>query len=85
MKCEKSQICVFLKVAVLFRDHHDLLKEFTYFLPDASAAIGTQHVSSSRVPIRRDERSSVMPSMRPAHVDKVHIELFAGEFVLVIM
>nr|CAD1838271.1 unnamed protein product [Ananas comosus var. bracteatus] len=69
-KENKSIHDVYQEVAALFRDHHDLLEEFTYFLPDASAAIGPQHVSSSRVPIRRDERSSVMPSMRPAHVDK---------------
>ncbi len=26
-----------MKVALLFRQHHDLLEEFTYFLPDAQA------------------------------------------------
>lgn len=29
--------CQHVQVALLFRQHHDLLEEFTYFLPDAQA------------------------------------------------
>lgn len=62
---------------MLFRDHDDLLLEFTHFLPDASATVPMHHAPSVRNPsgtiLRRDERSSAVPTMRQTHVDKVLI------------
>ncbi|KAK7252329.1 hypothetical protein RIF29_36192 [Crotalaria pallida] len=59
---------VYQEVAALFQDHHDLLDEFTHFLPDTSAAPST-HYASARNSILRD-RSSAMPTVRQMHVDK---------------
>lgn len=59
-----------LQVAALFQDHHDLLLEFTHFLPDSSAAAANHYASSGRNSIFRD-RSSAMPTMRQMNVDKV--------------
>ncbi|KAK2998671.1 hypothetical protein RJ639_022795, partial [Escallonia herrerae] len=61
---------VYHEVAALFDDHPDLLEEFTRFLPDASAT-GSAHVTIGRHTFHRhDERSSAVPSMRPANMDK---------------
>ena len=51
-----------------------LLEEFTLsFLPDTSAPLGA-HVSSSRAVMPgREDRSSMMPSMRHPFVDRVFI------------
>ncbi|KAG1342737.1 hypothetical protein COCNU_05G009660 [Cocos nucifera] len=66
----KSIHDVYQEVAALFQNHHDLLEEFTHFLPDASATMAPQHVSFGRAFMRRDERSSVMPTVRHVHGDK---------------
>ncbi|XP_010936783.1 paired amphipathic helix protein Sin3-like 4 [Elaeis guineensis] len=66
----KSIHDVYQEVAALFQNHHDLLEEFTHFLPDASATMASQHVSFGRAFMRRDERSSVMPTARHVHGDK---------------
>lgn len=60
----------FLQVSALFRDHEDLLDEFTHFLPDHTGTASTHFASSVRNSILRD-RSSAMPTMRQLHVDKV--------------
>ncbi|KAE9613428.1 putative transcription regulator Others family [Lupinus albus] len=54
---------VYQEVAALFQDHHDLLDEFTHFLPDTSAAVSTRNS------MLRD-RSSAMSTVRQMHVDK---------------
>ncbi|XP_019445511.1 PREDICTED: paired amphipathic helix protein Sin3-like 4 isoform X1 [Lupinus angustifolius] len=54
---------VYQEVAALFQGHHDLLDEFTHFLPDTSTAV------SARNSMVRD-RSSAMPTVRQMHVDK---------------
>ncbi|KAF5206479.1 Paired amphipathic helix protein sin3-like [Thalictrum thalictroides] len=71
-KDNKSITEVFQEVASLFRDHPDLLDEFIHFLPDASAAANMQHAPAGRhLPfLRRDERSSAVPTSRHMHVDK---------------
>ncbi|KAI0488543.1 hypothetical protein KFK09_028379 [Dendrobium nobile] len=60
----KSIHDVYQEVAVLFQSHHDLLEEFTHFLPNTSATTAPQHLSSVRPFVRRDDRSSLMPFMR---------------------
>ena len=68
-------ILLLMQVAVLFHNHHDLLEEFTHFLPDTSAPPGA-HVSSSRAVMRgREDMSSMMPSMRHPYVDRVFIQI----------
>ncbi|XP_059648928.1 paired amphipathic helix protein Sin3-like 4 isoform X2 [Cornus florida] len=70
-KENKSITEVYQEVAALFRDHLDLLTEFTHFLPDASAAASIHFAPSGRNSIcRRDDRSSPMPTMRHMHVEK---------------
>ena len=39
-KGQKTIANVYEEVALLFRNHRDLLEEFTYFLPDASPPAG---------------------------------------------
>lgn len=72
-KEHKSISEVYQEVATLFQDHHDLLEEFTHFLPDTSTTVPMHHAPSGRNSsgnyLRRDERSSV-PAMRQMHVDK---------------
>ncbi|XP_061342897.1 paired amphipathic helix protein Sin3-like 2 [Gastrolobium bilobum] len=59
------------EVATLFKDHRDLLEEFTRFLPDSSAAPSTQHAPDARNSLQRfSERSSMAPMMRQMQVDK---------------
>ncbi|CAL1357250.1 unnamed protein product [Linum trigynum] len=65
-KDNKSITEVYEEVATLFKDHHDLLREFTHFLPDNSASASTHFVSSNRNSILRDRSSA----MRQMHVDK---------------
>ncbi|KNA15721.1 hypothetical protein SOVF_095600 isoform A [Spinacia oleracea] len=60
---------VYQEVAALFRDHRDLLEEFTHFLPDTSAATPGQNGPSGKNSILRD-RNSGMPSTRLLHVDR---------------
>lgn len=67
-KENKSIDEVYSEIAFLFREHSDLLIEFTHFLPDTSAA-STQYAASGRNPLLRD-RSSAMPTMRQMHGDK---------------
>lgn len=60
-----------MQVAVLFRDHRDLLEEFTHFLPDTSAVIQGQHGS--------DRNSLMRVSMsitKPIHTKKALIAFF---------
>ncbi|BAU01122.1 hypothetical protein VIGAN_11028300 [Vigna angularis var. angularis] len=62
---------VYSEVATLFKDHRDLLEEFTRFLPDTSAAPSTQHAPYSRNSLQRfNERSSTAPMMRQMPPDK---------------
>ncbi|KAK1326557.1 Paired amphipathic helix protein Sin3-like 3 [Acorus calamus] len=56
-----------IKVAILFRDHNDLLEEFTHFLPDTSGAAHPLHASSGRSLLRRDDRPI---SMRQGFIEK---------------
>ncbi|KAK1280748.1 Paired amphipathic helix protein Sin3-like 4 [Acorus gramineus] len=51
---------VYQEVAILFRDHPDLLDEFTHFLPDTSGANPSHHPSLGRSLLRRDERAVTM-------------------------
>ncbi|KAJ6313356.1 hypothetical protein OIU77_014790 [Salix suchowensis] len=67
-KEDKSISEVYQGVAALFQDHHDLLLEFTHFLPDSSAAANA-HFPTGRNPVIRD-RSSAIPTMRRMHDDK---------------
>lgn len=73
-KGNKSISEVYHEVALLFKDHQDLLEEFTYFLPDSSGSAHVSHAPTSAraasVPaVRRDERSSGLAS-RHSHVEK---------------
>lgn len=68
-KENKSIREVYNEVSALFRDHEDLLDEFTHFLPDHTGTASTHFASSVRNSILRD-RSSAMPTMRQLHVDK---------------
>ncbi|KAK7266241.1 hypothetical protein RIF29_18883 [Crotalaria pallida] len=61
---------VYSEVATLFKDHHDLLDEFTRFLPDTSGTHPTQHPFGRNSLQRFNERSSPVPMMRPMQVDK---------------
>lgn len=55
---------VYQEVAALFREHSDLLEEFTHFLPDTSGA-----TPGGKNSILRD-RNSAMPATRPMHADR---------------
>ncbi|WCJ21740.1 Paired amphipathic helix protein Sin3-like 4 [Euphorbia peplus] len=68
-KENKSITEVYQEVASLFREHHDLLDEFTHFLPDNSATASAHLVPSGRNSLLRD-RTSAMPTVRQLHVDK---------------
>ncbi|XP_043704298.1 paired amphipathic helix protein Sin3-like 4 isoform X2 [Telopea speciosissima] len=70
-KENKSITEVYQEVAVLFRDHTDLLEEFTHFLPDSSATALPQHAPSGR---NSFQRSSAMPTLRQIHGDKSHAD-----------
>ncbi|KAH9609157.1 hypothetical protein KSS87_002383 [Heliosperma pusillum] len=60
---------VYQEVALLFRDHRDLLEEFAHFLPDTSATAPVQHTPSLRNSLSRD-RNSAMPTTRPMLIDR---------------
>ncbi|XP_074274489.1 paired amphipathic helix protein Sin3-like 3 isoform X2 [Silene latifolia] len=68
---------VYQEVALLFREHRDLLEEFAHFLPDTSATAPVQHTPSLRNSLSRD-RNSAMPTTRPMHIDRKERE-FAVE------
>lgn len=54
--------------------HDDLLLEFRHFLPDTSATVPMHSGrNSSGTFLRRDERSSAVPTVRQMHGDKVLI------------
>ncbi|XP_061360137.1 paired amphipathic helix protein Sin3-like 2 [Gastrolobium bilobum] len=60
---------IYSEVATLFKDHRDLLEEFTRFLPDSFAAPSTQHAPDARNSLQRfSERSSMAPMMRQMQV-----------------
>ncbi|XP_019452911.1 PREDICTED: paired amphipathic helix protein Sin3-like 2 isoform X4 [Lupinus angustifolius] len=62
---------VYSEVATLFKDHRDLLDEFTRFLPDTSGTHSAHHAPFGRNSMQRfNERSSSAPMMRPMQVDK---------------
>ncbi|XP_031480166.1 paired amphipathic helix protein Sin3-like 4 isoform X2 [Nymphaea colorata] len=67
----KSISEVYQEVAYLFREHHDLLEEFTHFLPDTTATAPVQQVPSGRHVsgnlIRRDERGPSGSTVRHVH------------------
>ncbi|OIV94540.1 hypothetical protein TanjilG_25602 [Lupinus angustifolius] len=67
-KENKAITKVYQEVAALFQENHDLLDEFTHFLPDTSAA-ASAHYASARNSMLRD-RSSTMPTVRKMYVDK---------------
>ncbi|KAK9675722.1 hypothetical protein RND81_11G026400 [Saponaria officinalis] len=56
---------VYQEVALLFRDHRDLLEEFTHFLPDTSATAAPS-VRNSVL----QNRNAAMPTTRPIHIDR---------------
>ena len=63
---------IHFQVATLFREHPDLLVEFTHFLPDSSAATSLLHAPSGRNSMFfRDDMSLPLPAMRHIHVEKV--------------
>ncbi|CAN4116256.1 unnamed protein product [Withania somnifera] len=63
---------VYNEVCYLFRDHPDLLEEFTHFLPDAMAAVQARNAQAHRAHILHyDEKSSSMTAARHMHVEKV--------------
>ncbi|PSR88338.1 Paired amphipathic helix protein Sin3-like [Actinidia chinensis var. chinensis] len=69
-KESKSITEVYQEVAALFREHRDLLVEFTNFLPDTSAAASILYAPSGRNSVfRRDDRSSPFPTQRHMHVE----------------
>ncbi|KAJ4874710.1 Paired amphipathic helix protein Sin3-like 4 [Raphanus sativus] len=61
-KENKSITEVYQEVAILFRDHHDLLVEFTHFLPDTSGTASTNDPSKMSVRDRGGIKS--LPTMR---------------------
>ncbi|XP_010551461.1 PREDICTED: paired amphipathic helix protein Sin3-like 3 [Tarenaya hassleriana] len=66
-KENKSITEVYQEVATLFRDHHDLLVEFTHFLPDTSATAPSHSVKNS---LSRDGGVSVHTMIRQMPSDK---------------
>ncbi|CAH8297642.1 unnamed protein product [Eruca vesicaria subsp. sativa] len=61
-KENKSISEVYQEVAILFRDHHDLLVEFTHFLPDTSGSASTNDIVKMSVRDRGGIKS--LPTMR---------------------
>ncbi|CAF2061848.1 BnaC06g24960D [Brassica napus] len=61
-KENKSITEVYQEVAILFRDHHDLLVEFTHFLPDTSGTTSTNDLVKMSVRDRGGFKS--LPTMR---------------------
>ncbi|KAF8102258.1 hypothetical protein N665_0199s0033 [Sinapis alba] len=60
-KENKSITEVYQEVAILFRDHHDLLVKFTHFLPDTSGTASTNDPAKMSV---RDRGIKSLPTMR---------------------
>ncbi|KAL9240901.1 hypothetical protein vseg_015069 [Gypsophila vaccaria] len=62
---------VYQEVALLFRDHRDLLEEFTHFLPDtsATAADANQHAPPARDPTLGNTNSAT-PVTKPMDIDR---------------
>ncbi|ONM30595.1 Paired amphipathic helix protein Sin3-like 3 [Zea mays] len=68
-KDNKSIQDVYHEVAMLFKDHKDLLEEFQHFLPDTSVA--PQAVASKGGLVKREDRSSLVPpANKILHNDK---------------
>ncbi|CAA7014399.1 unnamed protein product [Microthlaspi erraticum] len=70
-KENKSITGVYQEVAILFRDHHDLLVEFTHFLPDTSAASSTPDSVKMSV---RDRGVKSLPTMQKDRIFTSHQE-----------
>ncbi|KAJ4866889.1 Paired amphipathic helix protein Sin3-like 4 [Raphanus sativus] len=70
-KENKSITEVYQEVAILFRDHHDLLVEFTHFLPDTSGATSTDDIVKMSVRDRGGIKS--LPTMRDS--DKIPLSV----------
>ncbi|CAF2193558.1 unnamed protein product [Brassica rapa] len=62
-KENKSITEVYQEVAILFRDHHDLLVEFTHFLPDTSGTASTTN-DPAKMSIRDRGGIKSLPTMR---------------------
>lgn len=70
-KGNKSINEVYEEVANLFREHQDLLEEFTYFLPDTSGVVHPTHkISGAAVP-RRDDKSMAWSAPKLSQPDKL--------------
>ncbi|CAN0924410.1 Paired amphipathic helix protein Sin3-like 1 [Linum grandiflorum] len=62
---------VYREVAVLFKDHPDLLDEFTRFLPDNSGTAASQHAAPGPDTNQRSaQHTPTTFTLRPIHVDK---------------
>ncbi|KAL3501265.1 hypothetical protein ACH5RR_035714 [Cinchona calisaya] len=62
---------VYEEVAALFRDHSDLLVEFTHFLPETQAAASVRNAQPGRnATLLREGRGSPMSMARPMHFEK---------------
>eukprot|EP00250_Pteridium_aquilinum_P014819 c22220_g5_i1 orf=585-4820(-) len=71
-KGNKSINEVYEEVATLFREHQDLLEEFTYFLPDTSGVVHPTHkMSGISMPPRRDDKSMAWPVPKLSQPDKL--------------
>ncbi|KAF3519879.1 hypothetical protein DY000_02063518 [Brassica cretica] len=62
-KENKSITEVYQEVAILFRDHHDLLVEFTHFLPDTSGTAST-NIDPAKMSVRDRGSIKSLPTMR---------------------
>ena len=73
---ESAVYNVYMQVTELFKDHPDLLDEFTRFLPVNSAAASEQYAQHPQSTSQRyDDRSAQMPPSRPLLLDKVTFPL----------
>ncbi|CAN1322237.1 Paired amphipathic helix protein Sin3-like 2, partial [Linum perenne] len=62
---------VYREVAVLFKDHPDLLDEFTRFLPDNSGTAASQHAAYGQDTNQRSaQHTPTTATLRPIHTDK---------------
>ncbi|KVH97754.1 hypothetical protein Ccrd_000113, partial [Cynara cardunculus var. scolymus] len=85
-KENKSISEVHQEVATLLHNQPDLLKEFTNFLPDSSAAASNHYVHSSRNHNpRHEDSSSPIGTIRPLHSEKKGIACHAERDVSVDM
>ncbi|CAN6477714.1 unnamed protein product [Victoria cruziana] len=82
-KESKSITEVYQEVAFLFRDHRDLLEEFTHFLPDTTTAAAAQHAPFGRnIPgsfMRRDERGPSAGTMKHMHEKRERVANSHGD------